>query len=372
MKMGKLFASTAVAALLSAGLTAMPSMIAHADVTATTSIGQPEELIGKDVVDAQGNKVGDIDSVLIDKDGQVRYVIVGVGGFLGIGEQNVALRWDSVHLTEDGKDVVAPVTKESLSKLPPHRYGDAASSGKVYALDDDLAANPYLAADDATKVTAAIDSKTLIDKDIINANGEKVGTVESVVIDKDGNVKYVVAGVGGFLGIGEKHVALKWDDLNVSGQGDRVNANVTKEQLQALPDYRQPEGVSTDRIYAYDDAVKMNQYLAEGGVADSNTTDIDNETTVTASGLRASDVVGAKVETPNGDNVGEISEVILKQDGSVNGVVVDVGGFLGVGERPVLLNWKDLQFTGISGDLAVTTTLNKDQLTTFPKYTANR
>ena len=221
-------------------------------------------------------------------------------------------------------------------------------------------------------MNAAIDSKTLIDKDIVNANGEKVGTVESVVIDKNGNVKYVIAGVGGFLGMGEKHVALKWDDLKVSEQGDHVAASVTKEQLQALPDYKQPESASSDRIYAYDDAVRMNEYLAEGGIADANTTDVDNDTTVTAAGLRASDVVGAKVETPNGDNIGEISEVILKQDGSVNGVVVDVGGFLGVGERPVLLNWKDLQFTGVTGDLAVTTTLNKDQLTAFPKFQASK
>ena len=372
MKMGKLFASTAVAALLSAGMTTVPAMIASADVTATTSVGQPEELIGKNVVDAQGNKVGDIQSVLIDKDGQVRYVIVGVGGFLGIGEQDVALRWDTVHMTEDGKDVVAPVTKESLSKLPPHRYPTAANTGKVYALDEDLAANPYLAADGETKVNAAIDSKTLIDQDIVNANGDKVGTVESVVIDKKGDVKYVIAGVGGFLGMGEKHVALKWDDLNVTQQGDHVTANVTKEQLQALPDYKQPESASANRIYAYDDAVKMNQYLTDGGIAGGKTTDIDNDTTVTAAGLRASDVVGAKVESASGDNIGEISEVILKQDGSVNGVVVDVGGFLGVGERPVLLNWKDLQFTGVSGDLAVTTTLNKDQLTTFPEFQASK
>lgn len=372
MKMGKLLASTAIAALLGAGVTAMPAMTASADVTATSGIGQPEELIGKDVVDAQGNKIGDIDSVLIDKDGQVKYVIVGVGGFLGMGEQNVALRWDTVKLAADGDNVVAPVTKESLSKLPPHRYPDAASSGKVYALDDDLAANPYLAADGQADAAAAVDSKALIDKDIVNADGDKVGTVESVVIDKAGNVKYVIAGVGGFLGIGEKRVALKWDDLKITAPGDRVTARVTKDQLQALPDYKQPENASTDRVYGYDDAVRTNQYLTEGGIADSNTTDIDNDTTVTAAGLRASDVVGAKVENPNGDNIGEISEVILKQDGSVNGVVVDVGGFLGVGERPVLLNWKDLQFTGVTGDLAVTTTLNKDQLTAFPKYTIDR
>ena len=249
MTMSKLLASTAVAALLSLGMSALPATMASADVTATSVVGQPEELIGKDVVDEQGKDVGDIDSVLIDKDGQVKYVIVGVGGFLGIGEQNVALRWDLLRLTEDGKEVIAPVTKELLSQLPPHRYPDAANSGKVYSLDEDLALNPYLATDGKTDATIAaaadsIDTKTLIDKEIINANGDKVGKVESVIIDKGGEVQYVVAGVGGFLGIGEKHVAMKWDDLTIAENGERVLANVTKEQLQALPDYKLPENTT--------------------------------------------------------------------------------------------------------------------------------
>lgn len=402
MNMGKLLASTAMAAVLGLGLSTLPATFAVADTSTATGstasapiVGQPEELIGKTVVDEQGDTVGEIDSVLIDKDGQVRYVIVGVGGFLGIGEQDVALTWDEMRLAEGGEQVIAPVTKESLSQLPAHRYPDAARSGKVYPLDEDLAANPYLNAEgkaaanapdeaegDAT-VTAgagAVDSETLVGKAIVNAAGDKIGEVESVVIDKDGSVAYVIAGVGGFLGVGERDVALDWDDLTITGQGDRVTADMTKEQLEAMPEYKRPENVS-GAVYSYDEAVRDNQFLAEGGVAQTTDiapaagteqTDIDNETTVTAAGLRASEVVGADVKNATGDNIGEISEVILQQDGSVNGVIVDVGGFLGVGERPVLVNWKDLQFAGIEGDVAVTTTLNKDQLATFPEFKASR
>lgn len=408
MKMGNLFASTAVAALLSLGLSAVPVTLAHADVEATTAVGQPEELIGKNVKDEQGNTVGEIDSVLIDKDGKVRYVVVGVGGFLGIGEQNVALQWDQLRMNEDGSEILAPgLTKDSVSQLPPHRYGnETAQRGKVYSLDDDIAANPYLGDDNAAGAAAennvaandaavtappgAVDSQALIGKDIVNPDGNKVGEVDSVIIDQGGEVKYVVAAVGGFMGMGEKQVAMRWEDLKVDAAGDRVSANVTKEQLEALPEYKRPENMQAGTVYSYDDAVRSNQYLAEGGVAQTQvaegdaatdlntqagteaTTDIDNETTVTAAGLRASDVVGADVKNPAGDNIGEISEVILQQDGSVNGVVVDVGGFLGVGDRPVLLEWKDLQFTGIEGDLAVTTALNKDQLQTFPEYRSTK
>ena len=244
MKMGKLLASTAVAALLGFGMSVLPTTMASAEVTATSTVGQPEELIGKNVVDDQGNNVGEIGSVLIDKDGQVTYVIVGVGGFLGVGEQNVALRWDSIRMSEDGNEIVAPVTKESLSQLPPHRYPDEKRSGTVYSLDEDLALNPYLASEQpaedeqagAMKATqlGPVDSKTLIGKDIVNAGGDDVGEVDSVVIDEGGEVKYVIASVGGFLGVGEKRVALEWDELKINENGEDILVNLTKEQLQAL------------------------------------------------------------------------------------------------------------------------------------------
>src|SRR5262249_48741716 len=140
---------------------------------------------------------------------------------------------------------------------------------------EDLALNPYLSdetnATVAAAATGSVDSQTLIGKDIVNPNGETVGKVESVIIDQKGNVKYVIAGVGGFLGLGKKDVAFKWDDLSIAGQGERVSASVTKEQLEGLPEYKQPENVQAGTVYSYDEAVRQNQYMAEGGQADMNT-----------------------------------------------------------------------------------------------------
>ncbi len=115
----------------------------------------------------------------------------------------------------------------------------------------------------ATAETAAVDAQKLIGQNIENASGETVGEVESVVIDGDGNVKYVIAGVGGFLGLGEKHVALHWDELTISENGDKVMANVTKEQLEALPEHKFPETAKPGMVYSYDDDVAVNPYIAE-------------------------------------------------------------------------------------------------------------
>ena len=55
--------------------------------------------------------IGTITDLVIDEDGQINAVVVGVGGFLGMGEKNVAIEWDSLELTkeEDGDDYVISV-----------------------------------------------------------------------------------------------------------------------------------------------------------------------------------------------------------------------------------------------------------------------
>ena len=62
--------------------------------------GQGEWLVGhlwhKSVYNAAGQSIGDLNDILFDKDGKVSALVVGVGGFLGLGEKNVAVDWDQV------------------------------------------------------------------------------------------------------------------------------------------------------------------------------------------------------------------------------------------------------------------------------------
>ncbi len=81
--------------------------MARADSTTTPSVAVTgtadiaNKMIGRSVVNSAGEKIGEVESALIDQDGKVRYVIVGVGGFLGLGERDVALRWDQLTLVDN-------------------------------------------------------------------------------------------------------------------------------------------------------------------------------------------------------------------------------------------------------------------------------
>jgi len=238
-------------------------------VTVTGTADIANKMIGRNVYNSAGDKVGEVESALIDQDGKVRYVIVGVGGFLGLGERDVALRWDQLTLADNDQKIVVNMTKDQLSALPAHRFADASSKGKIYAYDEDLKTNAYLSTDAGVAMApgSAVDTKKLIGRNIKNAAGDTVGEIESVLVDQAGNVKYVVVGVGGFLGIGEKHVALSWDSLNISDNGEKVVADVTKDSLKGLPDYRYADPATRGTVSSYDDTLKDNPYLADNSTA---------------------------------------------------------------------------------------------------------
>lgn len=70
------------------------------DMNAAAAKGMPaSELIGAEVKTTDDENVGPVEELLIDDSGQVVAVVVGVGGFLGIGEKNVAIGWDEVTIS---------------------------------------------------------------------------------------------------------------------------------------------------------------------------------------------------------------------------------------------------------------------------------
>ena len=78
----------------------------------------------EDVYDNQDNKIGDVNDILLDKDGRVSTVIIGVGGFLGVGEKDVAVPFSALKVAEKEGDryLVINTTKEALEKAPGYIY----------------------------------------------------------------------------------------------------------------------------------------------------------------------------------------------------------------------------------------------------------
>ena len=91
--------------------------------------------------------------------------------------------------------------------------------------------------------------------------------------------------------------------------------------------------------------------------------------------MRASKLIGATVRNDANESIGSINELILGKDGKVAAVVIGVGGFLGIGEREVALDFKSLRFERDTGAMAradsvvVRVNATKDALKAAPAWT---
>jgi len=99
---------------------------------------------------------------------------------------------------------------------------------------------------------------------VTNNAGETIGNINDLLFDKSGRIANVVIGVGGFLGIGEKDVAIAYGALGITADanGKRVlTLEMSKERLRAAPDFKATE--KTTYMRAKEQATDMGQRAAE-------------------------------------------------------------------------------------------------------------
>ena len=84
-------------------------------------------------------------------------------------------------------------------------------------------------------------ASTIIGQPAVNGQDEGIGEVNDLVTDRSGKILAALIGVGGFLGIGEKDVAVRFEDLKLARDENnnvKVVLNLSKETLAAAPDYK--------------------------------------------------------------------------------------------------------------------------------------
>ena len=206
-------------------------------------------------------------------------------------------------------------------------------------------------------------------------DAEQVGDINNLVIAEDGTISAVVLGVGGFLGIGEKTVAVNYDELQWTTDEDgelRLVLPTTKEALEAAPDFEAvdrddmaDDTMATDTTMATDDnamatdttVVEPANDTAMAPAADTtgDVTAVDtmdqpvtgpiDRTTLTDAAMTAEELIGTNAYGPNDEHLGAIGDVVLGEDGAtVEAVIIDFGGFLGIGTKPVAVSVDNLSF----------------------------
>jgi sporulation protein YlmC with PRC-barrel domain len=228
-------------------------------------------------------------------------------------------------------------------------------------------------------------ASNMIGKPVLNTSTGKaieIGTVNDLVLSRDGSIRAAIVGVGGFLGLGEKDVAIDYDRLSFTAKSDGefdVVSDVTRAELENADGFERPDYVpdwmtvaavqteidkisesakqtyETVRTEAIDPAKKrLNETIASWTA---------EKTRVQSATVSSEALIGSSVHSSADANIGEISQVLLNEDGKVEAVVIDVGGFLGFNEKPVAVSYDSLQmYESENGALLVVAPFTKSEL----------
>jgi sporulation protein YlmC with PRC-barrel domain len=120
--------------------------------------------------------------------------------------------------------------------------GDTAANPTTPATEDTAqapaAGGDYLTAQSPEQISA----NTYLGQAVYNSADESIGKISDLIMEKDGGITAAVVGVGGFLGIGEKWVAVPFEKISITQVPDtddvKLTTTETAESLQAAPEFK--------------------------------------------------------------------------------------------------------------------------------------
>ncbi|SCZ45751.1 PRC-barrel domain-containing protein [Afifella marina] len=418
-----LMASTAIAALLTTGAIAQTQPANQNETTQAQSTTegvktqqkQGEDLasswMGQTVYSSAGSdaeEVGDIDDLLVDENGNITAAIIGVGGFLGLGEKEVALDYDQFQVTQDQNGemrLVVDATEEELKNAPEFQENDNQRSYAKMQKDGgtDSASSTDASSTTASSAGAASGSMT---KDQSQQAASSTTTTNDSATNNSATNNSAMSGQDRQTAFaqpeqGETRLS-DWIGREVyssaSGQGamgaGSTDSDARQRQQQALQnntDSGQASGAMGERdtmasgepVTDMQDRVKTDASGQTTAMGTSETASGDSTDQQMATNRPASATGDAATGSNAGQNetlaanpndqqqsVGEINDVILADNGKIDSIVIDVGGFLGVGEKPVAVKFDQVEMTQASNENEprLTIPMTRADLENAPKW----
>jgi sporulation protein YlmC with PRC-barrel domain len=84
-----------------------------------------DDLIGRTVIGADGESLGEVNNILLSPSGEIERVVVGSGGVLGIGEREVAIPWSETEASPNDEQVRVTMTKKDFEGAPEYERAES-------------------------------------------------------------------------------------------------------------------------------------------------------------------------------------------------------------------------------------------------------
>tara|TARA_R110002012_G_scaffold48703_1_gene126542 strand:+ start:166 stop:1287 length:1122 start_codon:yes stop_codon:yes gene_type:complete len=194
-----------------------------------------------------------------------------------------------------------------------------------------------------------------------------VGVITDVILNADGDAVGLVVDAGGYLGIAANEIRLPMEDVSF----------VPDHQL-GLQQMGQQEGTSTQDLVAFSvvyigdpAALQLSQDFDDAQAAElgetrgsSNWGQLEQDwEEISFTSVTIDDLLGVAVYGGQNEWIAEISEMSLDQGAQIENIIIDVGGYLGIGSKPVALSMEDIQLRVYGGsELRAYIPYSQDQL----------
>lgn len=135
------------------------------------------------------------------------------------------------------------VDREQQSSQPDQDASQSSASASQGKQKDQQSSGMQKSGNMEAAATGGMQASNLIGAEVKTTGDEEVGEVKDLVIDSTGQVTSIVVSVGGFLGMGEKEVAIDWNQVTKAGEFDDqdLRIDMTRENLEAAPEYEEQE-----------------------------------------------------------------------------------------------------------------------------------
>lgn len=367
------------------------------------------DIIGMDIQSATGEKIGQIDDLIIDMEsGKIVAVVVSTGGLLGAGARNSLLSTEDIRFGGEAKHLRTDLTRAQLQAAPRYRQGETSSFENIRPLGESAEARRQ--AGDRRQVTAQSDGQRR--SELATASTRPV-TETSRQSEADRartdsrSAAYLGDADSSESGQAQRHAEVRGP---VTAQSDnhrrnyqeidatqhsaasggtaqttrQTEADRVRAESRAAADQRDMDGRQSAETRAQADARRAAAAPSNRNVTETTRqTDADRTRTDSwaagqreedgmpvgsmANRMALTDLVGMKVENRAGENIGSIDKLYVDlEGGQVVGAVVSTGGFLGMGVHQNILSLSEFDYN--AGEDTLRVDMNREQLRSAPTY----
>ena len=216
--------------------------------------------------------------------------------------------------------------------------------------------------------------------EIKNPQGENIGEVKDIMLDSIGRINYVAVSYGGFMGMGNKLYTVPINALIFKRNSDsfyddvKLVLNINKERLEDDKGFDTKNWPNLDDEGYRKDLDK--RYIDRSDMSDVRKMYESYKTTMKGGySVLGSKFIGLEIKNPQGENIGDVKDIILDSTGLVRYVAVSYGGFMGMGKKMYTVPMDAFTFTRSSDsfydDIKLSLNVSKEQLKDHKGFDTN-